>query len=646
MMKSKKSSKSPCSPTALVPYLPTQCEHRVHRKKGTSSIFSLWKKRIVKVKANILLIYKCHGDQKTISREHEEMYEEAIALHGFVVKVEPNITGKSEKHQVISLSNPLFPQKRYHFSVGASAVQSLTRHIVAACSNVDITHFKIIRPIGSGTYGEVVLVQHTQTNEMLAMKMMTKEVSGLRKEDRCPALMKHVIQERAGLEHGRECPYIVQLRYAFQDETRWYLVMEYLQGGELFSFRMKQPDGCFPQSIVCAWAAQLVTAIQLLHKRGIVHRDLKLENLLLDSQLHIRLTDFGLCKNLDVWSAKNPQLEPPQIVTVNSPAELFASSTTDGGSLTAGSTRSVGGPSVGDERARPPPMGHPRSYSFCGTNDYIAPEMIISALRPGQTYGFEIDWWALGIVLYELLVGDSPFKAPETMQLYTKILQQPVEWPPGIKLTADCKDLVEGLLSKHPSRRLGRAIRGFEEQDDTLIRKHPFFKDINWDLVTSGNMSPLTLRVRSGLALPPQDSKHSSLNLNSNTSVIHTPIQKANEEDEKHWEVRLDGYAYVGRPSGREESHASRSHTSQRSFSTSTPSTILGALSLTNNPPVNRHPAITVTDRGSISVSPSNFDTSPEVSCQNHIVTSNELLHPPHISEPEILQAQPVTKED
>lgn len=529
-----------CSPTALVPYLPSKCEARVYCKRGTSSIFRRWKRKIVKVKANVLLIYKCARDQVNVSPEHDESYEEAISLHGFVVRQEVGMAAKSTHKLVLSLCHPTSPKKRLFFSSSPATLDILAGHMNAACATVSLSDFKQIRQIGQGAYGEVMLVQHVATGELLAMKTMSKQSSIVNGVRRSPALMKHVIQERAALEQGRESPYISQLRYAFQDKEKWYLVMEYIQGGELFAFRQRQPHQRFPASVVCVWAAQLVSAIQLLHRKNVVHRDVKLENLLLDPQFNIRLTDFGLCKNLEVWSVLHQTTEgdSPGLLAVNSPSDVFSvlSSSSD---LLVPEQSTTASTVVGDiqelkEERRMSPF--PRSCSFCGTSDYISPEMIISALRPGQRYGYEVDWWALGIVLYEVLVGVAPFRATDTMQLYTKILQDPLEWPPGLNLPAECKDFVEQLLNKHPTRRLGKTIRGFEGEDDKIIRGHPFFKSIDWAALDVGSCPPLHFASDLGLASPTKAAPR--------TPVLSAELPPA-VEDYSEWEVRLDGYSYV-----------------------------------------------------------------------------------------------------
>lgn len=533
-----------CSPTALVPYLPSKCEARVYCKRGVSSIFRHWKRRIVKVKANILLIYKCSRDQSVVSHEHDDSYEEAISLHGFLVRAEPTMTAKSEHKEVISLCHPTSSKKRIYFSSSPATLAILAVHMNAACAKVSLSDFKRIRQIGQGAYGEVVLVQHASSGEYLAMKMMSKKATVVNGEKRSAALVKHVIQERAALEQGKDSPYITQLRYAFQDKERWYLVMEYLQGGELFAFRQKQPNQRFPPSVVCVWAAQLVSAIQLLHRRNIVHRDLKLENLLLDPQFNVRLTDFGLCKNLEVWSALHhtSQNDSPALLAVNSPSDVFSGLSSGGSDLLVPEQSTTISTVAGDvlseikEERRTSPF--PRSYSFCGTSDYISPEMIISALRPGQRYGYEVDWWALGIVLYELLVGVAPFRATDTMQLYTKILQEPLEWPPGTNLPPECKDLVEQLLNKHPTRRLGKTTRGFESEDDKIIRGHAFFKNIDWDSLDAGLCPPHQLAAELGFAIPTKLEA---------PCTPKTP-RETNLEDYSEWEIRLDGYSYVAVP--------------------------------------------------------------------------------------------------
>jgi protein-serine/threonine kinase len=162
------------------------------------------------------------------------------------------------------------------------------------------------------------------------------------------------------------------------------LITEYCSGGEIFTLRLQQPKNRFPFSVVRLWAAQLVSAIQLLHRTGIVHRDLKLENLLLDSKLHVRLSDFGLCKNLEVWSAITESAMVPHLQSFNSPSVDINSIPskdirTPDSSMTDGATMN---------RKRPSEMT--RSYSFCGTSEYISPEMIVSAVRPGQIYSYEV----------------------------------------------------------------------------------------------------------------------------------------------------------------------------------------------------------------------------------------------------------------
>lgn len=123
----------------------------------------------------------------------------------------------------------------------------------------------------------------------------------------------------------------------------------------------------------------------------------------------------------------------------------------------------------------------------------MAPEMIIAALCSDQTYGLEIDFWAIGVVLYEMLVGHPPFQAEDKMQLYTKILNHPVLWPENVHVDEDAKNFIGGLLQKYPAKRIGSFTSGYEDEDTLKIRSHPYFDNLDWRLIDSGEIGKINL---------------------------------------------------------------------------------------------------------------------------------------------------------
>lgn len=238
--------------------------------------------------------------------------------------------------------------------------------------------------------------------------------------------------------------HIVSLYRTFQDAKRWYFELEYCRGGELFAFSRSQPNSRFPEEVVKLWAAQLITAIEHIHSAGFAHRDIKPENILLDEHGNVKLADFGFCKRL-------PQLANGKLG---------------------------------------------RSTTFCGTKSYMSPEM----LSCDRVHGVEVDWWSLGVLLYELLCGFPPFRGRTRMDVFESILRNPVAFlnvKPALTLSESAKDLITELLHKQPSHRIGArpyAPPSHAKPNDpryaSELRAHPFFADIDWDAVLHG-----TLRV-------------------------------------------------------------------------------------------------------------------------------------------------------
>ncbi|XP_078516179.1 ribosomal protein S6 kinase alpha-5 isoform X2 [Lissotriton helveticus] len=229
---------------------------------------------------------------------------------------------------------------------------------------------------------------------------------------------EHTRTERQVLEHIRQSPYLVTLHYAFQTETKLHLILDYINGGELFT-RLSQRER-FTESEVQLYIGEIVLAIEHLHTLGIIYRDIKLENILLDADGHVVLTDFGLSKEFLI-----------------------------------------------DETER--------AYSFCGTIEYMAPEIV----RGGDTgHDKAVDWWSLGVLTYELLTGASPFTVDgdknSQADISRRILKSDPVYPH--QMSAVAKELIQSLLIKDPKKRLGCGPSGSDE-----IKKHPFFQKIDWD---------------------------------------------------------------------------------------------------------------------------------------------------------------------
>ncbi|RPA87831.1 kinase-like protein [Ascobolus immersus RN42] len=257
-----------------------------------------------------------------------------------------------------------------------------------APNNVCADDFEKIKVLGKGTYGTVILVRHKPTGKLYAQKQLKKATVCVSKR-----LVGQTMSERAILEAVRH-PFIVNLYYAFQDHEKLYLILEYAQGGELF-WHLAQ-HRTFTEPMAAFYLACLALALHHLHtKCGVVYRDLKPENCLLDHEGYLLLTDFGLSK----------------IATDDN-----------------------------------------RCTSLTGTPEYMAPEVIRE-----EEYDHAVDWWALGTLMYDLLTGGTPFVANNATAIRNNVLKKKVMMP--YYLSADAKSLLKGLLDRNPKKRLGANLK-------------------------------------------------------------------------------------------------------------------------------------------------------------------------------------------
>ncbi|GKY94176.1 hypothetical protein MPSEU_000383600 [Mayamaea pseudoterrestris] len=264
----------------------------------------------------------------------------------------------------------------------AASNGAFTRSTMESAASLD--SFKMIRVIGKGSFGKVFLVREHKTNTIYALKVLRKDNIIKRNQ------VEHTKTERSVLGYVQH-PFIVGMNMAFQSKDKLYFVLDYCAGGELFFHLGK--EGKFQEARTRFYAAEIILAISYVHSLDIIYRDLKPENVLLDSQGHIRLTDFGLSKE--------------------------------------GISNSSSG-----------------ANSFCGTPEYLAPEILNR-----QGHGRAVDWWSLGALLYEMLTGLPPFYCQDRERLFEKIRKSELTYP--LALSRPSVNLLKGLLTKDPTIRLG-----------------------------------------------------------------------------------------------------------------------------------------------------------------------------------------------
>lgn len=293
---------------------------------------------------------------------------------------------------------------------------------------ISIADFDLIRVIGRGSYAKVLMVELKKTKRLYAMKVIKKELVTDDEDIDWVQTEKHVF------ETASNHPFLVGLHSCFQTPSRLFFVIEFVRGGDLM-FHMQRKRR-LPEEHARFYSAEICLALNFLHTRGIIYRDLKLDNVLLDHEGHIKLTDYGMCKE----------------------------------NIRHGETTST----------------------FCGTPNYIAPEIL-----RGEDYSFSVDWWALGVLLYEMLAGRSPFDVVGATEnpdqntedyLFQVILEKTIRIPRSLSVRAS--SILKGFLNKNPVDRLGCSEAGFGE-----IMTHQFFKSIEWELLEQKQIPPPYLPI-------------------------------------------------------------------------------------------------------------------------------------------------------
>jgi serine/threonine kinase 38 len=309
--------------------------------------------------------------------------------------------------------------------------------------------FEPLTIIGRGAFGEVRLVRDKSNGCVYAMKKLKKTEMVRRGQ------VDHVKAERNLLAEVHD-EAVVKLFYSFQDEEFLYLVMEYLPGGDMMTLLMRRDT--LTEEETRFYIAQTILALERVHAANFIHRDIKPDNLLLDRDGHMKLSDFGLCKPVDGEILRSL----PSVAEEDLEEETNGELNDDGDDAAA-------------KRARQLKNWHQNrrrlAYSTVGTPDYIAPEVLLK-----KGYGLECDFWSVGAIMYEMLVGYPPFYSDEPMTTCRKIVhwRHHLRFPNEVPLSVDARDLIERLLCDVDAR-LG-SNGGASE-----IKHHPFFAGLDWD---------------------------------------------------------------------------------------------------------------------------------------------------------------------
>lgn len=349
--------------------------------------------------------------ERTFHVESEKEREEWVQAIQYVA----NKLADSQDVEMASEKDSKEDELSQRFSVTSSTTSSSHK------KKITLENFEFLKVLGKGTFGKVILCREKATSQLYAIKILKKEVIIAKDE------VAHTLTENRVLQITNH-PFLTSLKYSFQTADRLCFVMEYVNGGELF-FHLSR-DRVFAEERTKFYGAEIISALCYLHEQGIIYRDLKLENLLLDKDGHIKIADFGLCKE----------------------------------DISYGAT----------------------TKTFCGTPEYLAPEVL-----EDNDYGRAVDWWGLGVVMYEMMCGRLPFYNRDHDILFELILMEEVRFPRTI--TPEAKELLSGLLVKDPNKRLGGG-----PDDAKEIMTHPFFISVNWqDLYEKRVLPPFKPQVHS-----------------------------------------------------------------------------------------------------------------------------------------------------
>ncbi len=351
---------------------------------------------------------------------------------------------------------------------------------------IGLDDFIVLKVLGRGSFGKVCLVRGRANNKLYALKALRKEALARRNQ------IKHTKTERNILQNIRH-PFLVQLQFAFQSDTRLYLVLEFQSGGELMFWLKKEKRFGLDRSKL--YAAEVLLGVEFLHKNDIVYRDLKPENVLVDPHGHLKLTDFGLSKEAVVGHGR------------------------DGGAKT-----------------------------FCGTPEYLAPEILES-----KGHGKAVDWWSLGILVSEMLTGKSPFYHKNVQQMYRKILHaKPVFAMP---MPAVATQFLVALLERQVSKRLGSdPLRDARDIREHLFFAQMGGAALDWDAVLQKQYTPTFKPPASRLESMTDsdgyleggeggDSQNFSTRF-TRQSTTESPTKPLTEEQRE--QTRFTGFSYQG----------------------------------------------------------------------------------------------------
>ncbi|KAF8914096.1 kinase-like domain-containing protein [Gymnopilus junonius] len=293
--------------------------------------------------------------------------------------------------------------------------------------------FVKVKMLGKGDVGRVYLVREKKNNKLYAMKVLSKKEMIERKK------VKRALTEQEILATANH-PFIVTLHHSFQSEGYLYFCMEYCMGGEFFRALQTRPGKCLSEDGARFYAAEVVAALEYLHLMGFIYRDLKPENILLHQSGHIMLSDFDLAKQSNA-----PHGMPTMVHSETNGVPLVDTMTC---------------------------TANFRTNSFVGTEEYIAPEVIAA-----QGHTAAVDWWTLGILIYEMIYATTPFKGQERNDTFHNIRYQQVPFRDSPKVSQAAKDCIGRLLDKSERTRLGSKSGASE------VKQHKWFGKINWGLL-------------------------------------------------------------------------------------------------------------------------------------------------------------------